>query len=229
MNRAERRAAEHLARKAARQEMKLADVTVENPAISDAQLVANRANAKLSTGPATEAGKSKCSHNAVKTALTGQTVLLRTDDVAEYEKLGRILVDHYKPASEEEERLVQCLIDADWRLRRIPVFEMGIFAIGRQELAGTVPGEVLEAAVYLKYERNLKNLALQDHRIRRNREKDLLRLQELQSARREREAALRKIQQMREKQQQQPGPAPENGSEISTPDIAAETGLFSAA
>jgi hypothetical protein len=52
---------------------------------SEAQLAANRQNSQLSTGPKTEAGKAKSSLNAVKTGLTGRTVLLPSDDAAAYE------------------------------------------------------------------------------------------------------------------------------------------------
>ncbi len=74
------------------------------------------------------------------------------------------------------------------------MLESGIFAIGREELADSVPAHLLEAEVYLKYERSLKNLHLQESRIHRHQEKDQGRLKELQTARREREAILRKIQ-----------------------------------
>jgi hypothetical protein len=47
--------------------------------LSDAQLAANRANAQHSTGPTSAAGKAKVSLNAVKTGLTGRTVLLSSE------------------------------------------------------------------------------------------------------------------------------------------------------
>ena len=53
--------------------------------ISPSQLAANRANSQLSTGPKTSEGKAKSSLNAVKTALTGRTVLLPTDDAIAYQ------------------------------------------------------------------------------------------------------------------------------------------------
>src|SRR6266567_4672177 len=66
-----------------------ADVLSETPStpplISASQLAANRANAQLSTGPKTAEGKTKASLNAVKTALTGRTVLLPTEHAAAYE------------------------------------------------------------------------------------------------------------------------------------------------
>src|SRR4051794_20742495 len=52
--------------------------------ISPAQLAANRANAQKSTGPRTDTGRATSSKNAVKTGLTGRTVLLPADDVEEY-------------------------------------------------------------------------------------------------------------------------------------------------
>ncbi len=44
--------------------------------VSDAQLAANRANAQLSTGPRSQTGLTASALNAVKTGLTGRTVLL---------------------------------------------------------------------------------------------------------------------------------------------------------
>ena len=54
--------------------------------ISPAQLAANRANAQLSTGPTSLDGKATSCLNAIKTGLTGRTVLLHTDDAADYQR-----------------------------------------------------------------------------------------------------------------------------------------------
>jgi len=43
---------------------------------TSAQITANQKNAQLSTGPTSPDGKAKSSLNAVKTGLTGRTVLL---------------------------------------------------------------------------------------------------------------------------------------------------------
>jgi len=59
--------------------------TQTNP-ISEAQLAANRANAQHSSGPTSSEGKAKSSMNAVKTRLTGRTVLLTTDDALIYQQ-----------------------------------------------------------------------------------------------------------------------------------------------
>jgi hypothetical protein len=75
--------------------------------ISDSKLAANRANAQLSTGPKTAEGKATASLNAVKTALTGRTVLLPTDDAAEYERHIRAYQDELNPVGQRESDLVK--------------------------------------------------------------------------------------------------------------------------
>ena len=46
----------------------------------------NRLNAQRSTGPVTHQGRAISSLNAVKTGLTGRTVLLHSDDAAVYQQ-----------------------------------------------------------------------------------------------------------------------------------------------
>jgi hypothetical protein len=58
--------------------------------ISDAKLAANRQNAQHSTGAKTQAGKDKSKMNSLRNALTGQTVLLPTDDAVAYQALVAI-------------------------------------------------------------------------------------------------------------------------------------------
>jgi len=54
--------------------------------MSKAQTTANRANAQHSTGPKSDEGKAKAALNAVKTGLTGRTILLPTDDTESYKE-----------------------------------------------------------------------------------------------------------------------------------------------
>jgi len=93
-----------------------------NP-ISEAQLAANRANAEKSTGPVTDERKAKSSMNAVKTGLTGRTVLLPSDDALIYQQHLDRHFSELSPATDRERALVQIVADAEWRLLRIHPLE----------------------------------------------------------------------------------------------------------
>src|SRR6516162_8867657 len=160
-----------------------------------AQIAANQANSQLSTGPRTEEGKAKSSLNAVKTGLTGRTVLLPSEDAALYEQHIARFMQQYEPVGDEELTLVQSLADTQWRLLRIPSLEAGIYALGRLEFAELFASEdesvrthLINAKTLLVYQRQLNNLNLQENRLRRHREKDTAALLELQDNRKRTEA-----------------------------------------
>jgi len=158
---------------------------------SEARRNANRANAQHSTGPRTEEGKAKSSLNAVKTGLTGRTVLLPTDDIhAYYEHLDRHFAE-FSPATDKEKSLVQTIVDTEWRLLRIAPLESGIYAVGRRKLADLFPEEkdpsnrqaLIDAEIFMTFRRDFSNLALQERRLRNHLEKDTAQLQTLQKDR----------------------------------------------
>jgi FKBP-type peptidyl-prolyl cis-trans isomerase (trigger factor) len=74
-----------------------------------------------------------------------------------------------------------------------PALEMGIYAVGRLELASNFQevedpqarAALIEAKIFLTYQRQLNNLSIQEGRLRRQREKDLAALQQLQFHRRQ--------------------------------------------
>ena len=203
MNRAERRAAERkankLANKAASQSSSLPAVVQPElpvtlaavaPMPSPARLAANQANSQLSTGPRTLEGKAKVSLNAVKTALTGQTVLLPTDDAIKYEQFVAKFLNRFKPVGVEEETLVQSITDSLWRMLRIPSLEAAIWAKGLLEFADSYDHRpeaerpaLIRAEILLKYEKQFKNLHVQEQRLASRRGKELIELGRLQEAR----------------------------------------------
>jgi len=161
------------------------------------QIAANQANAQLSTGPTSSEGKAKISHNALKTGLTGRTVLLPSDDVTAYQSRVERIFKQHAPEGEDETRLTQSLADTLWRLDRIPALEAGSYAIGRRALAHEFADEsdeavrsaLIEAQVFLTYRRDLSNLTLQETRLRRQYEQDEAELKRLAA---ERAAAAKK-------------------------------------
>jgi len=164
---------------------------------TSAQIAANQANAQLSTGPTSETGKTKSSLNAVKTGLTGRTVLLPNEDAVLYEAHVLQFMKSHAPSGDDERNLVQSLADTEWRLLRIPALEMGVYAVGRLEFAELFANEdlavrkhLIEAKVFLAYQRQLNNLSIQESRLRRQREKDTAALRELQQER-QRQASIR--------------------------------------
>lgn len=157
---------------------------------TEKQITANRENARHSTGPRTEEGKARSSMNAVKTGLTGRTVLLTTDDATAYEQHIAHLVQTYRPLGDVEQTLVQSIADTEWRLMRIPSLEAGIYALGRREFAELFASEdpavavsLIEAKTFLVYQKQLNNLSIQENRLRRQRNSDLQALKEHQTAR----------------------------------------------
>jgi hypothetical protein len=155
-NRTERRAAEGAARKAERTAL-LAQLAVTEhrepsppppqaicqifPSTQPkpARIAANRINAQMSTGPRTPEGPAVSSVNALKHGLTGNTVLLASDDAQACQQRLDTYVEQYRALTLEERRLVQSPDDADWRLDRILHLESTIYARGRVELADYSP------------------------------------------------------------------------------------------
>lgn len=193
---------------------------------SPAQLAANRANAQLSTGPQTAEGKAKVSLNAVKTGLTGRTVLLPSDDVEAYNTLAARLSNTWKPVGEEEQVLVRSLIDTEWRLLRIPELESSIYACAALRLTEQFAGiedditraTIIRGETYLRHSREFANLSIQETRLLRRRDKDTKALQQLQ---RDRFAKQSERAASQDQRPAQPKPA----SETSVDPIAAEVGF----
>ena len=172
--------------------------------IEKKRLLANQANAldeaailsepKIqktpSTGPRTEEGKAKSAMNAVKTALTGRTVLLPSDDAAEYQLHLAAYLEEFAPVGLLESNLVQSIADTDWRLRRIPALESALFAKGRIEFAELFEEQdlaarphLIDAHTFLAYEKQIRNLHLQEARLARRRDKEIAELRRLQAER----------------------------------------------
>jgi hypothetical protein len=169
----------------------------ESATVSAAQLAANRENAQKSTGPRTEAGRAAVRMNALKTGLTGRTVLIEEEDAPLYRKLAADFNQDLQPVGPQETALVQSVIDLHWRLEQIPGLLMALKTKGRQELLAkpefhkysTANANMLDIEVTLHYEKQFRNLNLQESRLSRRREKEMAELHKLQKERKANEAA----------------------------------------
>jgi len=100
---------------------------------SNQQIVANRRNARLSTGPRTSAGKAKVSMNALKHGLTGRDVVLPNENPDEFESFRTNLLADLAPKGSLESVLAEKIVIDFWRLRRVPILEAAIYRRALQE------------------------------------------------------------------------------------------------
>jgi len=199
MNRAQRRAAERTAQPTSAHSGAVPNNT-PNSTISDARLNANRENAQKSTGPTSSEGKAKSSLNAVKCNLTGNSLLFATQaEAARYAALVSQYESMYQPVGPEESALTQSITDIRWRLSRIPGLEQAVIALGSQQLIEENPSLAepeAESALILEvrrdHEKELRNLALQENRLTRRRERETAELERIQAARKQKEESERK-------------------------------------
>jgi hypothetical protein len=162
---------------------------------SEIQTEANRANAQLSTGPKTDTGKARARLNATRHGLTGQVMILSTEELAAYKRHCEIFRKQHQPAGEYEEILVRILADTTWRLLRVPAIEAGILAHGRGRRGQYISVEDAElrhslatASEFRNQAKALANITLYEQRLTRQFERTLAQLQALQSERRKDQA-----------------------------------------
>jgi hypothetical protein len=96
---------------------------------TDKQIVANRQNAKYSTGPRTEYGKRRSRRNAVRHGLSAETLIDVHEDPIAYRTLERAINADYRPRTNFELELVARLVSLLWRLRRAVAIESGLLDI----------------------------------------------------------------------------------------------------
>jgi hypothetical protein len=90
---------------------------------SPAQIEANRANAKLSTGPTSEEGKRASSVNAIKSGLTSAKIYIRADEQDEFDELLQLLTDQLKPGGIMQCQFFDLILHASWNIRRCMALE----------------------------------------------------------------------------------------------------------
>jgi hypothetical protein len=137
---------------------------------------ARAAAAERSTGPRSEAGKAISSRNSLRHGLTAKHVLLPGDDPAEFDQLLADLTADRKPAGELELQLIAEIAASMWRLSRARRYETGHFNFTRQPFQGAAAKQF---DLILRYAAS----------IERQLNRAVVRLEQLQAARRKTESA----------------------------------------
>ncbi len=96
--------------------------------VSPEKLAANRANAKLSTGPVTPEGKARVSKNALRHGFTAREIIVRDDERDQFETLLAELHHEVQPQGAIENELFEQLLHAAWNLRRVRRLEAELFS-----------------------------------------------------------------------------------------------------
>ena len=107
--------------------------------------IANRENAKKSTGPKTAEGKAASKMNAIKHGLLAQDVVLRGESPDEFDALRDDLVDEIRPVGCLEIQLAERAAACFWRLRRAQRIEAGIYAHHQAHVEVEAAGEEIKA------------------------------------------------------------------------------------
>ena len=100
--------------------------------MSMVQVKANRANARQSTGPKTAVGKASSRWNAMKRGILAREVVLHDPSGGErsdeFQAVHRQFWDELAPVGAVEGVLVERMVTAHWRLRRVLIAERGEIA-----------------------------------------------------------------------------------------------------
>jgi hypothetical protein len=93
---------------------------------TEKQNAANKRNAQNSTGPTTEAGRSRSSRNALKHGLTAEKVTIDGEDPKQFEAFRDDVLESLRPEGAIEEQLAERIVLCWWRLRRVCRMEADI-------------------------------------------------------------------------------------------------------
>ena len=87
------------------------------------RIIASRANGALSRGPVTAAGKARSSRNSIRHGLFSKCMVLSNESPAGFREWSDQFMDRFGPFDGVEQALVEEMIAASWRLRRIWAIE----------------------------------------------------------------------------------------------------------
>ncbi len=147
----------------------------------------NRVNSQHSTGPKTAEEKKVGSLSALRHGLTGQMVVMSTEDLAAYERHVSSFTEEYRPEGATEAHLVQALADTSWRLNRVAVLETNLLTLTTVFASEAITAATQMAAAIGPQAKALSNLSMHSQRLSRQFERTVAQLRDLQQSRRAQE------------------------------------------
>jgi hypothetical protein len=155
---------------------------------TEKQIAANRTNAKKSTGPSTEEGKTRTSLNALRHGLTGQVTLMPEEDRAAFTKFCAAIVQSLNPSNALQRQVAQSIAEDNWRLNRMRAMEDNILALGHSSPAAEmetghpeIHAALTAARVYSEDPHQFQLLSLYIQRTNREIHRNLKLLHDLSS------------------------------------------------
>jgi hypothetical protein len=155
-----------------------------------------RANGAKSRGPTTTEGKEKSSRNALKHGLTAGSgnILLDCEDPDEFEETFNKLLGIHEPATPAENDIVEEMVAARWRIRRMWTIETGLLnaeVLTQQSSPSVSEGASPDASINLASafrtladdSRSLALASRYEARLQRNYDRAYKTLRELQQER----------------------------------------------
>ncbi len=157
------------------------------------QAEAARINGAKSLGPITPEGKLRVAHNAVKHGLLGKALLLRGESAELLEHLRQSFVAIHQPANDAEYLIVEEIVAAKWRLRRVWSIETRLLQFETDTMQAELEADFdnidIATRIALGYRKDcdnsraLANLDRQEARLAREARRAEKHLAEIQAAR----------------------------------------------
>ncbi len=126
--------------------------------------------------------------------LTGQTIVLPSEDLAAYQRHSQAFLDECQPKGAVETQLVQSLLDTAWQVNRAAAIETNLFTLGITEMEDRVRANHPEAETalamalaYREHNRAFANIGIARQRLSRQYERTLAQLRQIQAERRDTE------------------------------------------
>ncbi len=148
--------------------------------MSPRQLAAQAANAKLSTGPRTEAGRTRSSQNSARHYLTGKKYLVSPERGDEFDRHHNLMLEALAPEGAIECQLAEAIILDQYRLSRARRLEDQIFIQVESESRLEF---LCEGEAWLAHSKQFALITLYEQRIHRALARNKAELEARQAAR----------------------------------------------